>query len=63
MLARLSAAPPRGRKRHGLAELGWRIAGGQASTLQAALVLGAWTLGSGLVALLAYRHRATGSAH
>jgi ABC-2 type transport system permease protein len=48
---------------NGVAELGWRIAGGQASTLQAALVLGAWTLGSGLVALLAYRHRTTGSAH
>ena len=46
-----------------VAELGWRIAGGQASAPQAVLVLTAWTLGSGLVALLAYRHRATGPAH
>jgi ABC-2 type transport system permease protein len=42
----------------GLAELGWRIAGGQASVPAAILVLAAWTLGSGLVALLAYRLRA-----
>ena len=45
-----------------VAELGWRIAGGQASVPRAVLVLGAWTLGSGLVALLAYRRRAIGSA-
>jgi ABC-2 type transport system permease protein len=46
---------------NGVAELGWRIAGGQASVLRAVLVLAAWTLGSGLVALLAYRRRAIGS--
>jgi ABC-2 type transport system permease protein len=45
-----------------VAELGWRIAGGQASILRAVLVLAAWTLSSGLVALLAYRRRAIGSA-
>ena len=45
-----------------VAELGWRIAGGQASVPRAVLVLAAWTLGSGLVALLAYRRRTTGSA-
>jgi ABC-2 type transport system permease protein len=45
-----------------VAELGWRIAGGQASVLRAVLVLAAWTLSSGLVALLAYRRRAIGSA-
>jgi ABC-2 type transport system permease protein len=48
---------------NGVAELGWRIAGGQASVLRAVLVLAAWTLGSGLVALLAYRRRAIGSAN
>ena len=47
---------------NGVAELGWRIAGGQASVPKAVLVLTAWTLGSGLVALLAYRRRAIGSA-
>ena len=47
---------------NGVAELGWRIAGGQASVPRAVLVLAAWTLGSGLVALLAYRRRTTGSA-
>jgi len=46
----------------GLAELGWRIAGGQGSTLRAVLVLAAWTLGSGLVALAAYRRHATRTA-
>jgi ABC-2 type transport system permease protein len=45
-----------------VAELGWRIAGGQASVLKAVLVLAAWTLGSGLVALFAYRRRNIGSA-
>jgi len=45
-----------------VAELGWRIADGQASVSRAVLVLAAWTLGSGLVALLAYRHRAIRSA-
>jgi ABC-2 type transport system permease protein len=44
----------------GLAELGWRIAGGQASVPAAILVLAAWTLGSGLAAQLAYRRRAAG---
>ena len=48
---------------NGVAELGWRIAGGQASVLRAVLVLAAWTLGGGLVALFAYRRRAIGSAH
>ena len=46
-----------------VAQLGWRIAGGQASVPRAVLVLTAWTLGSGLIALLAYRHRATGPAN
>ena len=45
-----------------VAELGWRIAGGQASVPTAVLVLAVWTLGSGLVALLAYRRRAIRSA-
>ena len=45
-----------------VAELGWRIAGGQASVFKAVLVLAAWTLGSGLVALFAYRRRNIGSA-
>lgn len=44
-----------------VAELGWRIAGGQASVPRAVVVLAGWTLGSGLVALVAYR-RITGSA-
>ena len=44
---------------NGLAELGWRIAGGQASATRAVLVLTAWTLGSGLVALFAYRRHDT----
>jgi ABC-2 type transport system permease protein len=43
---------------HAVAELGWRIAGGPASVPAAVLVLAAWTLGCGLVALLAYRRRA-----
>ena len=42
-----------------VAELGWRITGGQASVPKAVLVLAAWTLGSGLAALLAYRRRNT----
>ena len=45
-----------------VAQLGWRIAGGQASVPTAIMVLAAWTLGSGLAALLAYR-RKTRSAH
>jgi hypothetical protein len=45
-----------------VAELGWRIVGGQASVPKAVLVLAAWTLGSGLVALLAYRRRNIGLA-
>jgi ABC-2 type transport system permease protein len=40
-----------------VAELGWRIAGGQGAALNAVLVLTAWTLGCGLVTLLAYRRR------
>lgn len=43
---------------NGLAELGWRTAGGQASVPAAVLVLAAWLLGSTLAAWLAYRHRA-----
>jgi ABC-2 type transport system permease protein len=42
----------------GLAELGWRIAGGHASAPTAVLVLAAWTAGSALAAILAYRRRA-----
>ena len=42
---------------NGLAQLGWRIAGGQASLLTAAIVLAAWTLASALAAILAYRRR------
>ena len=42
---------------NGLAHLGWRIAGGQASVLPAAIVLAAWTLASALAAILAYRRR------
>jgi len=48
---------------HAVAELGWRITGGQASAPKAALVLAAWTLGSGLAALLAYRRRNTLAVH
>jgi ABC-2 type transport system permease protein len=48
---------------NGVAELGWRIAGGQASALRAVLVLAAWMLGSGLVALFAYHHRTINSAN
>ena len=43
------------------AELGWRIAGGQASAPEAILVLTAWTLGNATAALLAYRRRNTRS--
>ena len=46
-----------------VAELGWRIAGGQAPALRAVLVLAAWTLGSALAALLAYRRRNTLAVH
>jgi ABC-2 type transport system permease protein len=51
-----------------VAELGRRIGGGQSSALRAVLVLTAWTLGSGLVALLAYRRqtrplRSPGTSH
>ena len=46
-----------------VAGLGWRITGGQASVSKAVLVLAAWTLGSGLAALLAYRRRNTMSVH
>src|SRR5262252_4326404 len=48
---------------NGVAELGWRIAGGQASVPRAVLVLTAWLLGSATAALLAYRRRSTRSAH
>jgi ABC-2 type transport system permease protein len=60
----LSAMPPamqdigRALPSNGLAELGWRIAGGQASVPTAVLVLAAWLLGSALAAWLAYRRRA-----
>jgi ABC-2 type transport system permease protein len=46
-----------------IAELGWRIAGGQASVLKAVLVLAAWLLGSVTVSLLAYRRRNIQLAH
>jgi ABC-2 type transport system permease protein len=45
-----------------VAELGWRIVRGQASVPTAVLVLAVWTLGSGLIALLAYRRRTIRSA-
>ena len=45
------------------AELGWRIAGGQASVPKAVLVLTAWLLGSATAALLAYRRHTIRSAH
>ena len=48
---------------NGVAELGWRIAGGQASVPRAVLVLTAWLLGCATAALLAYRRRSTRSAH
>jgi ABC-2 type transport system permease protein len=48
---------------NGVAELGWRIAGGQAPALRAVLVLTAWTLGSATAALLAYRRHTIRSAH
>ena len=48
---------------NGVAELGWRIAGGRASVPKAVLVLTAWLLGSATVALLAYRRRNIRSAH
>jgi ABC-2 type transport system permease protein len=47
---------------NGLAQLGWRIAGGQASVLTATAVLTAWTLASALAARLAYRRRGTRAA-
>ena len=46
---------------NGLAELGWRIAGGQASAPEAILVLTAWTLGNATAALLVYCRRDTRS--
>ena len=46
-----------------VAELGWRTAGGQASAPTAVLVLTAWTLGTALAALFAYRRRNTRPAH
>jgi ABC-2 type transport system permease protein len=48
---------------NGVAELGWRIAGGQASAPKAVLVLTSWLLGSATAALLAYRRRNIRSAH
>jgi len=45
-----------------VAELGWRITGGQASVPKAVLVLAAWTLGSAAAALLAYRRHTIRSA-
>jgi len=47
----------------GVAELGWRIASGQASVPKAVLVLTASLLGSATAALLAYRRRKIRSAH
>jgi ABC-2 type transport system permease protein len=46
-----------------VAELGWRSAGGRASVPTAILVLAAWTLGTALAALFAYRRRAIRSAN
>jgi len=46
-----------------VAELGWRIAGGQASVPRAVLILTAWLLSSATAALLAYRQRNARSAH
>jgi len=46
-----------------VAELGWRITGGQASALRAALVLTAWLLSSATAALLAYRRPNIRSTH
>jgi ABC-2 type transport system permease protein len=43
---------------NGLAQLGWRIAGGRAPVLTAVVVLAAWMLASALAAFLAYRRRA-----
>jgi len=40
-----------------VAELGWRIAGGQASVPKAVLMLTAWLLGGATAAVLAYRRR------
>jgi hypothetical protein len=48
---------------NGVAELDWRITGGQASALRAVLVLTAWLLGGATAALLAYRRRNIRSAH
>ena len=45
-----------------VAELGWRIADGQASVLRAVLVLTAWLLGSATAALLGYHRRTIRSA-
>ena len=65
----LSVMPPamqdigRALPSNSVAELGWRIAGGQASVPRAVLVLTAWLLGSATAALLAYRRRNTRSAH
>ena len=43
------------------AELGWRIAGGQAPAPEAILVLTSWTLGNATAALLVYCRRDTRS--
>jgi len=42
---------------NGVAELGWRIAGGQAPVPKAVLMLTAWLLGGATAAVLAYRRR------
>jgi ABC-2 type transport system permease protein len=42
-----------------LADLGWRVAGGQAWPWSSVFVLAAWTLGLGALALVAYRRRGT----
>jgi ABC-2 type transport system permease protein len=47
---------------NGLAQLGWRIAGGHASVQTATAVLAAWTLASALAASLAYRRRSIRAA-
>jgi ABC-2 type transport system permease protein len=48
---------------NGLAQLGWRIAGGQAPVRTAVVVLAAWMFTSALAAFLAYRQRAIGASH
>lgn len=43
---------------HGIASLGWRLAAGQSLQTSSFLVLGAWTVGCGVLAFLSYRRSA-----